>query len=42
MEDYNSEHPHSRLGYPVTAGVHCITQTSRVSGLTGATPESQD
>ena len=44
MEDYNSEHPHSRLGYRSpreyrsTAGVHCITQTSRVSGLTGATP----
>ena len=26
-------------GLLITAGVHCITQTSRVSGLTGSTPE---
>ena len=25
-------------GLPLTAGVHCITSTSRVSGLTGSTP----
>jgi hypothetical protein len=32
MEDYNSE----RAGLPLTrAGVHCITSTSRMSGLTG-------
>jgi hypothetical protein len=35
MEDYNSEHPHSRLGISFTAGVHCISQTSRVSGFGG-------
>jgi integrase-like protein len=42
MEDYNSEHPHSRLGYRSPASVHCITSTSRVSGLTGSTPGSTD
>jgi transposase InsO family protein len=38
MEDYNSEHPQFPAGLPLTAGVHCINQNSRVSGLTGATP----
>src|SRR6185312_16152242 len=28
------------LGLPLTAGVHCITQTRRVSGLTGSTPRT--
>ena len=37
MEDYNSEHPHSRLA-TAHRGVHCINQTSRVSGLAGSTP----
>lgn len=29
------------VGLPLTAGVHCIHQTSRVSGLTESTPRSR-
>ena len=38
MEDYNTVHPHSPAGLPLTAGVHqCPIPTRRVSGLTGST-----
>ncbi|WP_342739700.1 integrase core domain-containing protein [Bradyrhizobium sp. B117] len=40
MEDYNSDHPHSRLGYR-SPREYIATPTSRVSGLTRATPPGQ-
>jgi hypothetical protein len=37
MDDYNTVHPHSRLGYHSPLGIHSVS-TRRVSGLTGSTP----
>jgi hypothetical protein len=42
MEDYNSEYPAFPAGLPLTAGVHCITQTSRVSSPTNGTHCSRE
>ena len=38
MEDYNTMHPHSRLGYRSPREYIAIVPTRRVSGLTGSTP----
>jgi putative transposase len=38
MEDYNTVHPHSRLGHRSPRELHHVT-TRRVSGLTGSTPD---
>jgi putative transposase len=38
MGDYNTVHPHSRLGHRSPRELHHVT-TRRVSGLTGSTPD---
>jgi hypothetical protein len=38
MEDYNTVHPHSRLGFQLTPGVHHVS-IRRVSGLMGSTSD---
>jgi transposase InsO family protein len=41
MEGYNTVHPHSRAGLPLTPGVHLVS-TRCVSGLMGSTPPTQE
>jgi putative transposase len=41
MEDYNTAHPHSPLGLPITPRIHPVP-TRPVSGSTGSTPGEQN